>query len=128
MTREERRIIYFLVASVALGSLVILVLKRGRPKPVPITWRDESEERGPSHPEPVDVNVATPEELMRIPGIGPVLAQRIVECRVRTGGFVALEDLRDVKGIGEKKLQEIRPYLVPSEGKVEGARGSSGGR
>jgi competence protein ComEA len=57
----------------------------------------------------VDLNAATIEQLTDLPGIGPALAARIVEHREKSGPFKAVEELMNVKGIGEKsfaKLQE----------------------
>ena len=61
---------------------------------------------------PIPLNQATAEELDRIPGIGPGLALRMVEHRETKGPFSELEELRQVKGIGEKTLEKIRPYLT----------------
>ncbi len=61
----------------------------------------------------VDVNRATWPELAQLPGIGETLARRIVDLREREGPFVAHEDLRRVRGIGAKTLENIRPYLCP---------------
>ncbi len=62
-------------------------------------------------PHPVNVNRAGIRELVDLPGVGPVLARRIVEYRKRYGPFKGPEDLLDVKGIGPKKLQKMKPYL-----------------
>lgn len=59
----------------------------------------------------LDPNKATSEQLQTLPGIGPVLAARIIEYRETVSQFVILEDLLAVKGIGEKTLAKIRPYL-----------------
>lgn len=59
----------------------------------------------------VHLNTATETDFLRLPGIGPVLAKRIVEYRRRIGGFKSIEQLLDVKGIGPKKLERIRPYV-----------------
>jgi competence protein ComEA len=59
----------------------------------------------------VDVNTAGCAELMQLPGIGPKLAERIVESRDTDGSFVDVDDLRRVKGIGKKILERIRPYV-----------------
>jgi len=59
----------------------------------------------------VQVNQATVLEWTDLPGIGPVLAQRIVRLRAARGGFQSLEELRLVKGVGKKKLGRIRPRL-----------------
>ncbi|HIE09936.1 MAG TPA: ComEA family DNA-binding protein [Armatimonadetes bacterium] len=59
----------------------------------------------------VNVNTASERELEALPGIGPVLARRIVEHRKEQGPFKGPEDLLAVKGIGPKKLERIRPYI-----------------
>lgn len=57
---------------------------------------------------PVDVNTANLEELQTLPGVGPVLAERIIGYREANGPFRSLEDLLNVKGIGEATLAELR--------------------
>lgn len=59
----------------------------------------------------VDVNTATVEELVKVPGIGDALAQRIVEFRSKNGPFERVDDLLKVRGIGEKSLEKLRPHL-----------------
>jgi competence protein ComEA len=61
---------------------------------------------------PVDLNAATMDQLDALPGVGPVLAQRIVAHRQAHGPFTALEDLLDVPGIGEGKLEGLRDLAV----------------
>ena len=59
----------------------------------------------------IDVNRATKEELQRIPGIGPKTAENIISCRDTLKGFLKVEDLLYVKGIGKKRLEKIRRYI-----------------
>ncbi|MEK6235881.1 MAG: helix-hairpin-helix domain-containing protein [Planctomycetales bacterium] len=61
----------------------------------------------------VDVNRADWVEFAQLPGLGEILAKRIIELRETQGPFADHDDLRRVKGIGEKKLEAIRPYLRP---------------
>ncbi|MGH9869446.1 MAG: ComEA family DNA-binding protein [Candidatus Polarisedimenticolia bacterium] len=60
----------------------------------------------------VDINAAGVEELMSVPGIGEVIAQRIVEFRDKNGAYASVEDLIKVQGIGEKSLARIRDRLT----------------
>jgi competence protein ComEA len=65
----------------------------------------------------VNVNTATAEELARLPGIGEAKARAILELRKERGSFRSVEQLRDVKGIGDAALERIRPHVV-IEGKT----------
>jgi competence protein ComEA len=60
----------------------------------------------------IHVNSATAEQLERLPGIGPVLAQKIVEHRQAHGPFAVPEDLLDVSGIGPSTLESIRDLII----------------
>jgi competence protein ComEA len=63
---------------------------------------------------PVHVNSASAEELKRLPGIGPTLAQRIIEARAARP-FRSVEELRRVRGIGAKTLERLRPHVTVDE-------------
>ncbi len=61
---------------------------------------------------PVDLNAATLEQLDGLPGIGPVLAQRILDWRTANGRFSAVDELGEVSGIGEATLADLRPVVT----------------
>jgi len=61
---------------------------------------------------PINLNTATADQLEAIPGIGPVLAQRIIEYRQTRGRFQSVDELLEVRGIGPKRLESMRPYVV----------------
>lgn len=65
-----------------------------------------------ANPFPININTATVEQLKQIKGIGDVIALRIIEYRNQIGQFQHVEELLDVKGIGEKTLEKIRPYIT----------------
>ncbi|WP_242483094.1 helix-hairpin-helix domain-containing protein [Streptomyces sp. HSG2] len=62
---------------------------------------------------PVSLNTATPDQLDTLPGVGPVLARRIVEHRARNGGFRSVEELREVNGIGDRRFADLSPLVRP---------------
>ena len=73
-----------------------------------------------SKPNVLDLNLSTAQELEALPGIGPTLAKRIVDHRMQVGDFQSIQALTQVKGIGKKKLQAIRPLLKISPNLVAG--------
>lgn len=58
----------------------------------------------------ININSASARDLERIPGIGPAMSQRIIERR-RQRPFTSIEDLMDVKGIGQRTLEKMRPFI-----------------
>lgn len=60
----------------------------------------------------LDINRATMEELLHLPGIGEVLARRVIERRTAHGPFRTVDELREVTGIGDKRLERLRPLVV----------------
>jgi competence protein ComEA len=62
---------------------------------------------------PISLGSATAEQLDELDGIGPTLAERIVEHRQAKGGFGSLDQLAEVEGIGEKRLEALKGALTP---------------
>jgi len=60
----------------------------------------------------ININIATKQELMHLPGIGEAYAERIIIYRDDNGPFTSVEQLEKVKGIGKKKLEQLRPYVT----------------
>jgi competence protein ComEA len=60
---------------------------------------------------PLDLNTATSDQLDDLPGVGPVLAQRIVAYRTQHGGFRSVEQLQDVSGIGSHRFADLKPLV-----------------
>jgi competence protein ComEA len=73
-------------------------------------WRGSRQQKLPARA--INLNTATAEELEALPGIGPSIAQRIVQHRAEKGRFQSLQDLDEVKGIGAKKLEQLQPYVI----------------
>jgi competence protein ComEA len=94
-----------LAAPVADGTQVV-VPRRGEPAPVvPTPTGDPTDPAAPSAP--VNINLAGPEELETLPGVGPSTAAAIIEYREASGPFTTVEQLIDVSGIGEAKLAAL---------------------
>ena len=60
----------------------------------------------------VNINTADMSELQSVPGIGPATAQKIIEYREHNGKFKSVEDILNVSGIGDKTLENMRPYIT----------------
>ena len=86
------------------ASLPPAALSAEQPSTVPAPKR--------SHQGLLDLNQATDQDFDALPGIGPKLAERIMEYRQSVGGFHSLDELRGVKGIGKKKFERIRPLVT----------------
>ena len=81
--------------------------------------KEEKKKKKPSNSKPkveskpviININTATLSEWILVPGIGEKTAQVILDYRLKNGSFQSLEDLKKVKGIGDKKLEKLRPFL-----------------
>lgn len=118
LTPSERKGALVLLALVALGAASDLLQREPRPAPAPPELRApalpaaaEAPGADPS-PSRLDLNAASEAELDRLPGIGPVLAARIVEHRTVHGPFRAAEDLLAVPGIGPKLFERLSSRVV----------------
>ena len=70
-------------------------------------------------PAPLNLNAATEAQLEALPGIGPATATRIVEYRKKNGGFKKVEDLMNVKGIGEKSFLKLKALITVAPSRAE---------
>jgi competence ComEA-like helix-hairpin-helix protein len=75
----------------------------------------------PAHP--IDINSASSAQLQEVPGIGPATADKILQMRKSYGAFKSVDDLLSVRGIGPKRLEKMRKYLVAGHA----AQGRKGG-
>lgn len=111
-TREERVVVLFLAVSLLVGSAVVGA-RRVFPSSIP-DFGGASGQRGQASPVgalpmwPVDINTAGVDDLVRLPGIGPVRAAEIVLQRELRGGYSTLEELLEIKGIGPVTLDGLR--------------------
>jgi competence protein ComEA len=67
----------------------------------------------------VNLNTATQAELEKLPGVGPAMAKTIIEYRQKNGGFKKVEELMNVKGIGEKSFLKLKTLVTVAPAKTE---------
>lgn len=125
LTKTERNVILF-VTSVFVVGLAIRLYQETFPPRVEVDYSQSDsvfaalsgaaqasvEEALPSKDNGrLDLNTATRQELVALPGIGTVTADRILMYRQYTGPFRSIEDLRKVRGITAKKLEQLKPLV-----------------
>jgi len=101
-TSQEKKVIIFLCALFAVGGILRIAGVKYKHTEV---LSDEKIFK-------VNINKAGIEELEKVPFIGPSTAQEIVNYRKTHGGFHVLGDLGNIKGIGEKKLNIIKEFII----------------
>jgi len=76
----------------------------------------ESQNADPKYFEkkPLNLNTATQEQLELLPGVGPSTAKKILDARKAKGGFKSVEEIDEIRGIGEKTMEELRPLVTVS--------------
>ncbi len=103
LTAEERKVIIFLTCVVLLGIGINFLAKRyASIRPV---------FSAPCNLAKVELNSADKDLLTGVPGIGEKLALRITEHRQQKNGFSSIEELKDIKGIGDSKFERLTEYL-----------------
>lgn len=123
-TPQEIKALIFLLVVLIIGGGITLY-KRNHPNFARelILESTEKKDKSPIQKEPlyskkpeiedkININQATVKELELLPGIGPVLAKRILSLRESKGGFNEVEELLEVNGIGARKLEEIKKWVI----------------
>ncbi|MFJ8827142.1 helix-hairpin-helix domain-containing protein [Streptomyces sp. NPDC102467] len=85
----------------------------GAPGVAPVPAAPGGGPAGAAPPGPVGLNTATPEQLDTLPGVGPVLAQHIIDYRTEHGGFRSVDELREVNGIGDRRFEDLQNLVRP---------------
>jgi competence protein ComEA len=67
----------------------------------------------------LNLNTATQSELEKLPGVGPATARQIIEYRQKNNGFKKVEELMNIKGIGEKSFLKLKPLVTVAPPKVQ---------
>lgn len=108
LTRQEKSVLLFLGA-VALCGISINYLSKNNPR---FKGYFADMALNSANPSKINLNQATLEELTVLSGIGPELAQRIIDYRAARGGFKTSEEIKKVKGIGPRKFELLKDRIT----------------
>jgi competence protein ComEA len=101
-----------LARQVTDGEQILVGILGGPPPPAPTPGAGSTSlPGGPTSAAPLDLNKATLADLDSLPGVGPVLAQRILDWRTEHGHFTTIDELQEVTGVGEKKFESLKPHV-----------------
>ncbi len=107
LTSTERKAVLFLLSILFLGASLRLYLAVSYHNNEKLFYGETVKEKIL-----ININTASQEELLVLPFIGEKIARRIIEYRRQKGKFSSIDDLKKVKGIGEKKLQVLKEYVT----------------
>lgn len=112
LTHQERKVLIFIGILILIGSILRMLNLNAIREDLSFDRNKSviSENTGLS--KTINVNAATSEDLESISGIGKVIASRIIDYRNQFGSFDNLEDLKKIKGIGNKKIETIKKYIT----------------
>lgn len=123
LSNFQRKVIIFLFASILIGSILLAQkepLKTTEQKTYTPQKDDKTNTKALSTSNKLDINTASLPQIMQLPGIGPSLAQSILDYRKENGPFSSTRDLLNVPGIGEKRLARIKSRIIlPEEAEKE---------
>jgi comEA protein len=128
LTRQEQLIALILIAGIIIGGVVLWIRRDpAPPTPEPLEYEinlsevnrenrnsgiEEDNGDGGVERSLIDLNTANEEELQIVPGIGPKTAETIIKYRETFGPFGDIDELIEVPGIGEKKLEKFKEHLT----------------
>lgn len=111
------RAVTFLVAVILIGA-GFWGLRRfnpalflGKPDFIAVPNENQPQQSAQDKPALLNINTASAEELETLSGIGPQMAQKIVQYREEHGDFTSVEALTEIKGLGEKTLEKLKPFI-----------------
>ncbi len=108
LTRQEKLILIFLAVTILSGVCINYALKK---QPALSRFYKCSVFESDARPLNININNATKQEFIQLPGVGEKIALRIIQYRKIHDGFKAKEELKNIKGIGENKFKKIEQYI-----------------
>lgn len=106
LTRQEKSVLLVIIFAALVGMGISFLFKT-----VPTAGKIYAQAKF-NKPSKININTADKQLLVTLPGIGPKTAKKIIGWRLKNGKFSDISQLKQIKGIGDKKLERIKPFLT----------------
>lgn len=104
-----------MIRTILTVAMVAAVLTMGAP--VGLAFPDARQSAAPAAAPALNLNTATQADLEKLPGVGPATAKQILDYRQKNNGFKKIEELMNIKGIGEKSFLKLKPLVTVAPAK-----------
>ena len=107
------------VSALALSIVLIALIGAAAPVAAQDAGPRQQPSKAPAASAVLNINTATAADLQKLPGVGAATAERIVEYRQKNGPFKKIEELMNVRGIGEKSFLKLKPLITAAPPRTE---------
>ena len=108
-----------MIRTILTVATVAAILTLGGPVGLAFSGAQPQQSSAPAAAPALNLNTATQADLEKLPGVGPATAKQILDYRQKNNGFKKVEELMNIKGIGEKSFLKLKPLVTVAPAKTQ---------